>query len=151
MLIALVAVLGGFSLYLNRDWFAKDRIQIYHRSRPARASFIRRKRSNPGGENPSVDPIIFGFDRSVKLTSIEVVPVAELETNKYTRPLWHMVSESNSVATRDFAYGAPVRGMHPAIKGANPDPLEPGVKYRLRIEAGSFKGEHDFVPLPWTP
>jgi hypothetical protein len=41
--------------------------------------------------------------------------------------------------------------MHPAVKGATPDPLEPGVKYRLVITAGKLKAEHDFVPVPCTP
>ena len=32
MLLGLVVLLGGISLYLNKDWFAKDTIQIYHRA-----------------------------------------------------------------------------------------------------------------------
>jgi hypothetical protein len=28
-----------------------------------------------------------------------------------------------------------------------PDSLEPGVKYRLLIEAGKIKAEHDFTPV----
>ena len=45
----------------------------------------------------------------------------------------------------------PIRGMRPAVKGATPDPLEPGVNYRLLIEAGSHKAEHDFTPCPARP
>jgi hypothetical protein len=41
--------------------------------------------------------------------------------------------------------------MRPAVKGATPDPLEPGVKYRLFIEAGKLKAEHDFTPVALTP
>jgi hypothetical protein len=41
--------------------------------------------------------------------------------------------------------------MHPAVKGATPDPLEPGVNYRLLIETEEFKGEHDFVPVARAP
>ena len=45
----------------------------------------------------------------------------------------------------------PIRGMRPTVKGATPDPLEPGVKYRLLIEAGSRKAEHDFEPVASAP
>src|SRR6516165_2122468 len=96
-------LLGGLSLYLNKDWFAKDRIQIYHRSRPARAAMLRRK---SGSDDSLVDPIIFGFDRRLKLKSIKVIPLSDIQTNKYPHPIWHLISESNSVPTKDFAYGA---------------------------------------------
>ena len=37
------------------------------------------------------------------------------------------------------------------VKDATPDPLVPGVPYRLIIEAGKLKAAHDFVPNPRTP
>lgn len=144
-LLAVAVVLGSLSLYLNRDWFARDNIQIMHRSRPARGAFRR-----PRSDNPLIDPISFWFDRKVKLTSLKVVPVAEIETNKYPQPVWYLVSESNSVPIKEFTYGMRIRGMHPAFKGTNPDPLEPGVAYRLFVVAGSQKIQHDFVPEPRT-
>ena len=147
MLVALAVALGGFSLYLNRDWFAKDNIQITHRSRPARAGFFGRKRP---AEVAAVNPIIFGFNRKLKLTSVKVIPASEIETNKYPHPIWHMISTSNSVPTRTFVYGMPIKGMRPAVQGATPDPLEPGVKYQVQIEAGTRKAQHDFVPEPRT-
>jgi len=146
--IGLAVLLGSFSLYLNRDWFAKDHIQIYHRSRPARAILLRRKRV---ADDSQVNPIVFGFDRKVKLTAIKVVPLSDIQTNKYPHPIWHLVSESNSVPTKDFSYGAPIKGMHPAVKGATPDPLEPGVSYRLFVQANGYKDQHDFVPVARTP
>jgi len=146
--LAVAVLLGGFSLYLNKDWFAKDRIQIYHRSRPARAAMLRRK-SVP--DDSLVDPIIFGFDRRLKLKCVKVIPLSDIQTNKYPHPIWHLISESNSVPTKDFTYGFSIRGMHPAVKAAMPDPLEPGIGYRLIVEAGEFKGEHDFVPVARTP
>jgi hypothetical protein len=148
MLIALAIALGGLSLYLNRDWFAKNRIQITYRSRPARAMFFRRGRAP---RYTAVDPIVFGFNRKLRLNWLKVVPVSQLETNKYAQPIWHLVSESNSVPIRTFIYGAPIRGMHPAVRGATPNPLEPGVKYRLLVEAGKYQGQEDFTPLPRTP
>jgi hypothetical protein len=148
MLIALAVLLGGLSLYLNQDWFGKDNIQIYHRSRPARAGILRRSRPSIA---PAVDPVFFSFDRKLKLTSLKVIPVRAIETNKYPQPIWHLLSDSNSVPTKDLVYGTPIRGMRPSVKGATPDPLVPGEKYRLLIEAGSLKGQHDFVPVERTP
>jgi hypothetical protein len=148
MLIALAVALGGFSLYLNRDWFAGEVIQISHRSRPARTGFFRRNRPPA---KLATDPIFFAIDRKLKLTSLKVIPVSDIETNKYPQPIWHLVSDSNSVPVAELSYGLPIRGMRPAVRGATPDPLEPGVKYRLLIEAGKVKAEHDFIPVPRTP
>jgi len=148
MWIALAVALGGLSLYLNKDWFAKDLIQITHRSRPVRAGFLSRKRP---AADAAVNPIVFGFNHKLKLKSIQVIPVSEIETNKYPHPIWHLISDSNSVPTKTFVYAQPIRGMRPDVAGATADPLEPGTKYRLLVEANSFKGEHDFVPEPRTP
>jgi hypothetical protein len=148
MLVALAVLLGGVSLYINHDWFAKENIQIYHRSRPARAGFFRR------GKRPDVqadtNPVFFSLGRQLKLTSLKVIPIREIETNKYPQPIWHLVSDSNSVPVKDLVYGVPIRGMRPSVKGATPDPLVPGVKYRLLIEAGAVKAEHDFEPVART-
>jgi hypothetical protein len=149
ILIALAVLLGGVSLYLNKDWFAKDDIQIYHRSRPARMSMFRRsKRPEP---QQAVNPVFFSFDRQLKLTSLKVIPVREIETNKYPQPIWYMVSDSNSVPVKELVYGMYIRGMRPSVKGATPDPLQPGVKYRLLIEAGPLKAQHDFEAVARTP
>jgi len=150
ILLALVVLLGGISLYLNKDWFAKDTIQIYHRSRPARATLFRRKRSDTAAENPAINPITFGFSSRLRLNSIKVIPLSDIETNRFPHPIWHLISDSNSVPTKDFSYGDSIKGMRPAVKEAIPDPLQPGVSYRLLVEAGDFKAKHDFVPVPST-
>jgi len=150
MLIALAVVLGGISLYLNKDWFAGDIIQIEHRSRPARGMIFRRAK-RPAAPAAATDPVFFAFDRKLKLTSLKVIPVSEIETNKYPHPIWHLVAASNSVPIAELTYGTYVRGMRPAVAGAVADPLEPGVKYRLLIETKMGKAEHDFVPVPRTP
>jgi hypothetical protein len=146
-LVALAVALGGFSLYLNKDWFAGDNIQIHHRSRPARAGFGRRNRA---AAPAATDPIFFAFDRKVRLKSLKVIPVSEIETKKYPHPVWELVSDSNSVPITEWSYGWPIRGMRPSVKGATPDPLEPGVPYRLLIETGKLKAHEDFVPEPAT-
>jgi hypothetical protein len=136
LLIALAVALGGVSLWLNLDRFGKEKVQVHHRSRPAL----------PGDGRSAVEPVFFAFDSPLKLTSLQVVLVREMETNRYPHPIWHLVSKSNSVPTTDFAYGIPIVGMRPAVEGATPDPLQPGVKYRLLVQAGALKLEHDFVP-----
>ena len=148
MLVALAVAFGGISLYLNKDWFAGDIIQIHHRSRPARAGFFRRTKRP---DTSATDPVFFDIDRKLKLTSLKVIPVSDIETNKYPQPIWHLVSDSNSVPIADFWYGMRIPGMRPSVQGATPDPLEPGVKYRLLIEAKGSKTEHDFIPVPRTP
>ena len=148
MLIALAVVLGGFSLYLNKDWFAGEDIQISSRSRPARGGFFRRGKNTP---LPATDPVFFAFDRKLRLKSLKVIPVREIETNRFPHPIWELVSESNSVPVTEWMYAVPIRGMHPTVKGATPDPLVPGVPYRLIIEADKKKAEHDFTPVRRTP
>ena len=150
MLLALAVLLGGISLYLNQDWFAGDNIQIHHRSRPLRGGLFRRKRPADAGDS-AVNPVVFGFDRRLKLTSVQVFPMSDVETNKYPHPIWHLISDSNSAPVKELIYGAPIKGMRPAVQGATADPLEPDEKYRLTIEAGPLKAEHDFVPVSKTP
>ncbi len=147
IILAIAIVLGCVSLYLNTDLFRKDDIQIYHRARPVRLGFFGRK-PRPGTTPPV--QLFFGFDRKLKLDEVKVVLEAEIETNKYAHPLWHLVTDSNSVPTKGFVYGLPVPGMRPNVKNATPDPLQPGVKYRLLLDFGGRKAHHDFTVQP-TP
>jgi hypothetical protein len=149
LLLAFALMLGGISLYLNKDYFAGDNIHIYHRSRPARMGLFRRKKTT--AEDSLVDPVLFGFDRKLKLKAVQVIPIADIETNKYPHAIWDLVSESNSVPTRDLTYGIPLKGMHARISGTFPDQLQPGERYRLLIETASKKAQHDFIPAPKTP
>ena len=87
---------------------------------------------------------MFEFDRKIKLTAVKVVSVADVLTNKYPHALWQMTSTSNSVTTRGFLYGMKIPGMEPATKGKQAEPLDPAGKYRLLIQAGSKKAEHEF-------
>src|SRR5258708_387734 len=77
--IALVAV-SSIYYYLYKDYFTKADIQIIHTIRPRP---IDRRRGQPPKQG---NAITFGFQRDYKLTSIKVVPVSDIETNKYPHP-----------------------------------------------------------------
>jgi hypothetical protein len=136
MLVALFAVLGGIFLYINKDWFKRRPIQISHR--------LYRFGSRFSSEGSPV-PVMFEFDRRLKLTSLKVVAVCEAATNKFPRALWQLTSDSNAVPTKGVVYGMDVPGMRPVLKGLTADPLESNETYRLLVEAGSLKGQHDFT------
>jgi hypothetical protein len=135
LLAALGAALVGIFIYANRDWFFKHPIQISHRRNPFGGRF------DPGA-GPA--PLMFEFDRRLKLTSIKVISVSEAENSKIPHALWQMISDSNSVPTKGFTYGMAVPGMRPVYKVLTVDPLDPAKKYRLLIEAGSLRAQHDF-------
>jgi hypothetical protein len=137
--IALLVVIGGLFIYLNRDWFQGRPIQISHR--------LYRFAGRFGGGDTAI-PVMFEFDRRLKLTSIKIVALADSLTNKYPHPLWQMISSSNSVPTKGFVYGMDVPGMRSAVNGATADPLDPRQTYRLLLEAGSVKAQHDFTLEP---
>ena len=66
--IALLVVIGGLFIYLNRDWFQRRPIQISHRLYRFAGRF-------GGADTPT--PVMFEFDRRLKLTSIKVVGLAD--------------------------------------------------------------------------
>jgi hypothetical protein len=116
-------------------WFTPQTVQIFHTNRSLRPNLQR------GGALPS---LIFGINRQLKLTELRVVPLAGFQTNHDVLPLWHLVSDSNSVPVKAFFYGQTIRGMKPAIQGTHPASLEPNTTYRLFVVAGNVRGEHDF-------
>jgi hypothetical protein len=139
LIVISIIALGGLSLYLNRDSFASPTIQISHRVSPWLKS-PRTKRANDLGV-----PVTFTLSGYYRLTKLKVVLTSEIETNKYAHPIWELTTESNSIPTSGFAYGSSIRGMHPAVKGARPDPLLPGVPYRLFVTTDKDQhGQHDF-------
>jgi len=142
VLIAVALVLAGVYAIYFTDWFKPKIIQISHISRNMR--FGRRPAQK---EIPATVPITFGFNQGYRFSEIKVVPVAALETNKDAHPVWHLISDSNSVPMKFFFYGQRLQGMKPAVAGMRPEPLEPGVSYRLFVKSGSAKGQHDFQPV----
>ena len=141
VIITFLVLFGSLalSLYLNRDWFAVETIQITHRVSPWLDTRRPAARSRNLGQ-----PVAFTLNGSYRLTSVNVVLVADIATNKYAHPIWSLITASNSVPTDSFMYGGAIRGMRPEVKGAQADPLEPGVAYRLRITTKDQTAQHDF-------
>jgi hypothetical protein len=142
-LALLVVSLAALSLYLNRHRFQKDELRVSSRSVPARGQLQRRTQNQKSATNP----VVFLLDRRTQLTSVKVIPLSDIRTNKYPHPIWELVTESNSVPLKDFAYGVNIRGMKPSVPGARPEPLQPGIEYRVCVEAEGQKAEHDFTPV----
>lgn len=138
----LVVGLAGLSLYLNRDWFASETIQISHRLSP-----WMQNNKRPGARaNDLGMPVTFTLNGFQKLTSVRVYETAKIETNQFAVPVWRIVSDSNSVPISSFNYGSGIRGMRPEAKGVRPEPLQPGVNYRLFVVTDQdVKAQHDFM------
>lgn len=133
-------ILGCCYIYFFTDLFNKETLEIIPQIRPNRQSNIRRPDPNAN----AVYPVSFLLRGKWQLSSIKVVSADEMKTNKYPIPVWHMISDSNSVPVKAFFYGERIRGMKPAIPRARPMPLQPDVPYVLMVEAGKVKGQTNF-------
>jgi len=137
-----VILLAVYVVYFT-GWFKKQTIHISHTVRPTPQA---RRMSLTTGVI-----IAFGFDHPLQLREVSLVQLAQWQTNHFTTPLWHLVSDSNSVPVKFFIYGARIRGMRPAPPGSRPQPLTTNVVYRLFVRAGKIAGEHDFQIGPPAP
>jgi hypothetical protein len=147
--IALLAVLLIGGIYYLEGFFKPAQIQILYDIHPEK--IYRGKNSHAAkNQNPTQFDVAFGLDQKYELTSLKIVPLDEWATNKQAHPLWHLISESNSVPIKAIIYGRKINGMHTAINGTKPEMLQINVFYHLLIEAGSREGECDFK-LPALP
>ncbi|HZL42617.1 MAG TPA: hypothetical protein VFD66_05000 [Verrucomicrobiae bacterium] len=144
-LSALFLLLAGLCVYLYKDRFLPSPIQIGHRSMAPRGAAARRSQGD------AANMIGFLLNRELRLSSVKVFAVSDIETNKTPQATWDLVSDSDSVPVKSFIYGENIRGMRPSQKGAKALPLRPGVNYRLMIKAGSHAAQHDFVPQERSP
>src|SRR2546426_4932930 len=131
------------------DWFSKETIQIIPQIRPGRASNIPR---SPGA--PAVSQVSLAMDGKYRLTRVKVVSAEDYATNKYANPLWHLISDSNSIPTKAIVYGLAIKGMKPATPRSRPEPLLPGVPYIMMVEAGKIRAPTNFytpLTLPARP
>ena len=141
LILALVA-LAGFSFYLNKDRFRSEGIQIGERWVAPRPGMQRR------GQKADSRVLLFLLDRKAALTSVKVIPLADIQTNKYPHAIWSLTTESNSIPVKEFFYGVTLRGMKPAVKGAIATPLDPNPQSRLFLETESQKLTYDFFGSP---
>jgi hypothetical protein len=136
----LLVVLLGVYVFFFTDWFDKRSIQIIATIRPTRPSAIQ-----PRADTPPVYPVSFSFDGNYRFTEIKVVRADEYASNKFAPPLWHMISDSNSVPIKNFYYGMPVKGMKPSVPRARPEPLSPNEQYLILLDTGDLKGMTNFA------
>jgi hypothetical protein len=142
-LVGLAVVLVGIYVVYFTDWFRPKVMRIEHSERSLREAWNGSQRVDPGGRQ-LLGNVTFALHRNYQITSVKVVPLADYRTNKYAHPLWELGSKSGSRPVNGFTYGMPVAGMAPARPDLEPDPLEAGVDYRIIVEAGLVRGEHDF-------
>ncbi len=135
LIIAVAFLLAAIYAVYFTDWFKPKTLQIHHTYRDL---------SGRPPRDGMLPALIFGLNRPCQLTEIKVVPLAAYQTNQSILPLWHLVSDSNSVPVNVFFYGQRIRGLQPEVPGAHAQPLTNGVTYRLIVTAGKFRGEHDF-------
>lgn len=149
ILLALAALgVAVIYYYLYKDWFTPAEIQIFHRVTENRQPARGPRGGGRGGADLGPWTVAFGLNQKMRLTSVRVVSLADLATNKYPHALWHLVSDSNSVPVKAFTYGQRIPGMRPRVAGVPPERLNPGAEYRLLIEGEGKKAQHDFkMPL----
>lgn len=133
-LIAILVLLVAIYVCFFTSLFKPKTLKIGYTTRPMR--YFRARRQLPD--------ILFLLGNPSRLTEIKVVPLADFKTNPEAPPIWHLISDSNSVPMQRFAYGQRIRGMRPAIRGEEPEDLETNVTYRLFVNAGGTKGWEDF-------
>jgi hypothetical protein len=132
ILIPAALVLGIAYIFFFSNWFKPKVMLIAH--------------------NERFGQINFSLGNAYRLTALKVISVSALESNKYALPTWELKSDSNSVPVKAFSYGDRIRGMKPIVANATPDPLTPGATYRLFVEAGPQKAQHDFtINADFTP
>ena len=134
VLTILAILLAGIYVYFFTDWINRPRIQLIAQTRPIQ----------PKGPAAKVYPVSFLLDGRYKLTSVKVVLLSGLATNKFTPPLWHLVAYTNVPSVEGFLYGQQIPGMRPWMTNARPQQLEPNTAYRLLLEAGRAQGQIDF-------
>jgi hypothetical protein len=139
ILVVLLVILGAIYAVFFTDWFHKQYIQIVPQIRP-RGQRVQQR--DPTAAQAM--PVTFMLRGNFRLTSLKVVAADDLATNKHPTPLWHLISDSNSVPTKVIQYGVRPTGMKPAVPRARPEPLQPDVSYMLILEAGKAKGQTNF-------
>jgi hypothetical protein len=139
LMTIVLLVLSGVYIFYFTDWFKPKIISISSTNRE-----FGRRAANNAGAGPEMVPVTFSLEPQCRPTEIKVVPLAAWQTKPNTAPVWHLVYNSNAAPVKIFFYGQLLRGLKPEISGAQAEPLQPNVTYRLFLTAGKAKGQHDF-------
>jgi hypothetical protein len=142
-LVVFTVILAGVYLCCFTDWLKNKPITVEHAVR-LNVMAPNRRALPVNAPNPAPYVITFSLGREYKLTSVRVVPAAEFQTNRDVHPLWHLAGDARSDPVRFIVYGLPIPGMKPLISGTGAEPLSPGIEYKLIVEAGATRGEHNF-------
>src|ERR1700761_5333470 len=94
MAVTAVVLAAVYVVYFT-DWFKPKTVQIFHTYRNLHPHADR----TGNGALPS---LIFGVNREIKLTELRVVEADVYLTNQDAVPLWHLISDSNSVPVKQF-------------------------------------------------
>jgi hypothetical protein len=137
--IVVLLVFGGIYIHFFSHWFDKKQMVINASFRPSRKA------------DAAVYPVYFTLNDDYKLTALTVVPLEDGTHTPEATPVWHLISESNSVPTRAFRYGQHIPGMKAALQGVHPEPLEPDVVYRITLTSGTLTASQDFQTRAATP
>jgi len=130
--IGALLILGGAYIHFFTHWFEKPEIGIAASIRPNRRA------------HPPELMVTFSLNNDYRLTSLKVLPLDGNKFDPLAPPVWQLISDSNSVPLRGFRYGQKIGGMKPALNGVRPDPLTPGVNYRLILSTSDAAGSKDF-------
>jgi hypothetical protein len=133
LVIALLALVSIYVVFFT-DWFKPRVINLFYTTRPI--EHFRARRDLPY--------ILFGLEGRYRLTEIKIVSVDDLQKHPGAPPVWHLISDSNSVPIKMFTYGEHIHGMRPKFGGAEPQDLQTNETYRLFVTAGGAHGQMDF-------
>jgi hypothetical protein len=135
----IVGILAVVYIRNFTTWFRTSPLQITITSRPGR----------PGVPPDQAAPIVFGLDNEYELKSVKVLSLSSLQTNGAPVTVWQLdktKKASNTPAIRGFPYGDPIDGLQPPPALSDPQPLVPGLPYRILVTSTRNQGERDFTP-----
>jgi hypothetical protein len=133
LVVVLLALLAIYLVFFT-NWFKPHVIKLFYTTRPIEHFHARR----------DLPYILFGLEGTYRLTELKVMSVDDLQKNPGAPPLWHLISDSNSVPIKMFTYGEHIHGMKPEFAGDQAEGLETNEIYRLFVTAGRTKGQIDF-------
>lgn len=133
LVLVLLALVSIYAIFFT-DWFKPRVIKMFYTTRPI--EHFRAREDLPY--------ILFGLEGRYRLTEVKVVSLDDFQKNPDATPVWHLVSDSNSVPIKMFTYGEHIHGMRSKFKGGQPQDLVTNETYRLFVAAGGAKGQIDF-------